>query len=354
MTQAPPRSAPFTPPLKAQRHILGALCAALIGTLAGSSRAEDAAENVAAARTLGIEGVQLADAGKCPEAIEKLQRAESLHHAPTILGRLGECQVNVGEVVAGTENLNMVVREVLPANAPKVFHDAQDRAQKVLTAATPKIAHLVIRITPSEVNASVAVAGKPVPAALIGAERPTDPGTHLVTATAEGYQPASATVTLPEGGHQDITLLLEKDPNAVAALPPVKVAPPPITGDDSHVPPPSAKKSNTPAFVALGIGGAGLVVGSIAGALAFSKASDCPNKVCPTQSDLDRAKSMATVSTIGFGVGIAGVAVGTVLLLTGNSSSENAATQAKRLPAPKLAVHPWFGVSSVGLMGSFQ
>src|SRR3954453_5623208 len=134
-------------PLSARSHVLGALCAAWLATLSSAAHADEAAENIAAARTLGIQGVQLADAGKCPEAIEKLTRAEALHHAPTILGRLGECQVNVGEVVAGTETLNMVVREVLPASAPKVFHDAQERAQKVLTASMPKIAHLVIHVS---------------------------------------------------------------------------------------------------------------------------------------------------------------------------------------------------------------
>jgi hypothetical protein len=100
MTQASFR--PALLPLTSQRHVLGALCAALLATLASTGHADEAAENIAAARTLGIQGVQLAEAGKCPEAIEKLTRAEALHHAPTILGRLGECQVNVGEVVIGT------------------------------------------------------------------------------------------------------------------------------------------------------------------------------------------------------------------------------------------------------------
>lgn len=340
--------------LGSRRHLLGALCAALVATLASTSHADEAAENTAAARTLGIQGVQLAEAGKCPEAIEKLSRAEALHHAPTILGRLGECQVNVGEVVTGTENLNMVVREVLPATAPKVFHDAQERAQKVLTAAMPKIAHLVIHVTPANVKASVAVAGRPVPAALLGAERPTDPGTYEVTASADGYKPASLTVTLAEGGHQEITLPLEKDPNAVSALPPTTAAAVAATNADASPPEPGAKKSKLPVYVAYGIGGAGLVLGGVTGGLALSKASDCPNKVCETQSDLDGAKTMATISTIGFGVGIAGIAVGTVLLLTSSSSSEKAATQPKQQQAAKLSVQPWFGVSSVGVSGSFQ
>jgi len=340
--------------LRSQRHALALSCAALVLSAAGLCHAEDAPENVSAARTLGIQGVQLADAGKCPEAIEKLQRAESLHHAPTILGRLGECQVAVGEIVEGTENLNSVVREPLSATAPKVFHDAQDRAQKVLAQATPRIAHLIIRITPADVKASVAVAGKPVPEALIGAERPTNPGTHEVTATAPGYKPTSATVTLTEGGHQDITLLLEKDPNAVAALPPTPVAPVTPAGVPPQTLPEAApKKNNTAAYVLLGVGGAGLIVGSVTGGLALSKASDCPNKVCATQSDLDSAKSMATVSTIGFGVGIVGVAVGTVLLLTGNHSEEAAPAAASTHRARKLALQPWIGATSAGLMGAF-
>ena len=349
MTQASRSFASPRPSL--HRHLLGAGCALLVATLASPSFADDSAENTAAARTLGIEGVQLADAGKCQEAIEKLTRAEALHHAPTILGRLGECQVNVGSIVEGTENLNMVVREQLAPNAPKVFHDAQERAQKVLASATPKIAHLTIRTTPAQVVANVTVGGKPVPNALIGAERPTDPGTVEVVATAQGYKPATATVTLAEGGHQDITLLLEQDANAVNA-PPIGGAPNGVANTQAP-PEPAASKSNTPAYIALGIGAAGVVVGSVTGILAFSKASDCPDKVCPTQDKLDSAKSMATVSTVTFGVGIAGVAVGTILLLTGHKS-EAAPAQAKAHPAPKLSVQPWLGVSSLGLMGSFQ
>jgi hypothetical protein len=101
------------------------------------------------------------------------------------------------------------------------------------------------------------------------------------------------------------------------------------------------------------VGGAGLVVGSVTGALAFSKASDCPNKVCATQSDLDSAKSMATISTIGFGVGIVGVAVGTILLLTGNHSEEAPPAAASAHRARKLALEPWIGANSAGLMGAF-
>lgn len=341
----------------------------LISTLtttlvAPAAFAQDApqAENVAAARSLGLQGIKLADSGDCKGAIEKLSRAEALYHAPSILGRLGECQVHVGQVVAGTENLNRVVREELAANAPKAFKDAQTRARGVLNTALPKIARLTVKIEPADAKPQVSVGGAPIPSALIGVERPTDPGTHEVVATAPGYVEQRSSVTLAEGGAQELTLRLEKDPNAAPATPPpappatVVAVPPPAPAADR-----SGTKSNVPAYVAFGVGGAGLLVGGITGILAIGKKNDlkgCVDKACPTsqRDTLDSAESMATISTVGFGVGVVGVGVGVVLLLTGNhsSSAANSAPKlGKREPRPSVAVQPWFSGNSAGLNGTF-
>lgn len=320
------------------------------------------AENVAAARSLGLQGIQLADSGDCKGAIEKLSRAEALYHAPSILGRLGECQVKVGQIVTGTENLNRVVREELAANAPKAFKDAQVRARGVLNAALPKIARLTVKVEPADAKPQVLVSGATMPSALIGVERPTDPGTHEVVVSAPGYLEQRSTVTLAEGGAQELTITLQKDPNAVEAAPPAP-APAPLTAAAPPAPASDTggKKSNAPAYVALGVGGAGLLVGSITGFLALSKKSDlkgCVDDRCPSsqKDELDSAKSMATVSTVGFAVGFVGVGVGVVLLLTGNQSSHAGLTKprlAKQEKRPSVAVEPWFGGNSVGLNGTF-
>lgn len=310
---------------------------------------------MAAARALGVQGVRLADQGKCSEAIENLERAESLYHAPTILGRLGECQVETGRIVLGTENLNRVVREQLPPNAPAPFLAAQQRAKGVLDRALPRIAYLVVQVTPKDLaSAVVTVDGAPVPNALIGAERPTDPGAHEVVVKAAGYNESKASVTLTEGSHQEVALVLTPDPNAAVAgaLPaqPTPVAPPPA----SPAPAPAASSggNNTLAYVLLGVGGAGLVTGSVTGLMAMSKKSslDCPDKHCsPAEHDtLDSAKTLATVSTIGFGVGLAGAAVGVVLLMTGNKTEAAPAARVGNITA-----RPWAGSQMLGLEGSF-
>jgi hypothetical protein len=317
------------------------------------------AENVAAARSLGLQGIKLADAGDCKGAIEKLSRAESLYHAPSILGRLCECQGAVGQVVAGTENLNRVVREELSATAPKAFRDAQTRARGVLNSALPKIAHLTVKVEPADAKPQVTVGGAPIPPALIGVERPTDPGTHEVVVSAPGYLEQRSNVTLTEGGTQELAIKLEKNAAAAGAPPPPATAAPAVvtTGPVTPVDDTSPKKNHTLAYVALGVGGAGLVVGGITGFLALGKKSDlenCENNRCPSsQADtLDSAKSMATVSTVGFTVGFVGVGVGVVLLLTGSNSARASA------PLPKLAtgrveVSPYFAGNGAGLNGTF-
>jgi hypothetical protein len=254
-------------------RLVAPACALSFVLSSASAFAQDAsAENVAAARTLGIQGVQLADAGKCDQAIEKLSRAESLYHAPTILGRLGECQVAVGQIVLGTETLNRVVREQLAPNAPAAFRAAQERAKKALDAALPKIAYLTVTVEPRDVNAEVKVGGLPVSNALIGAERPTDPGTHEVVATAPGYLEAKSSVTLSEAGRQSVTLTLLPDPSAPKAAPPDTIPP-----GGTLTPPPGAtppavvesRGSNTLAYVLLGVGGVGIVAGSVTGIMAI-------------------------------------------------------------------------------------
>jgi len=327
--------------------LAASMVAPLWTSVAWADKANPTPEEIATARSLGIEGVQLADAGDCVAAIEKLQRAEDLYHAPSILGRLGECQVNVGKLVLGTENLNKVVREELGPKAPEAFKNAQIRAKGVLDVALPKIAQLTVTVegAPADVKVTVKIDGVLVPTAMLGAARPTDPGTRKVEASAPGYLTSTDTATLPEGGSATVALKLVVDPNY---KPPTKDKPPP---DVPKPVPTTSSGSNTGAFVVMGIGGAGIVVGSIFGFMALGKKSTldtaCTNKICPetSSSDIDSLKTNATISTIGFGIGVVGLGVGAIMLLTG--SSEPA-------PAPTSGwVRPYVGLGSVGLSGGF-
>ena len=113
----------------------------------GPAAAEPTEADVALARELAVAGITLADNGDCAGAVVKLERAAKLHPAPTILGRLGECHVQLGHVLLGTEILQRVVREDLAADASPAFVKAKERARKVLDEALPKVARLKVHVS---------------------------------------------------------------------------------------------------------------------------------------------------------------------------------------------------------------
>jgi hypothetical protein len=193
-----------------------------------------------------------------------------------------------------------------------------------------------------------------VPAALLGAERPTDPGVHEVVASADGYNMAKTSVTLAEGSHQQVSLVLTPDPNAKAAAPPpTPVAAAPVATTPAPAEPPAEAPAargpdRTAAYIAFGIGGAGLVTGTITGILAMTKEGslECPDNQCPPAEHdaLDSARTLATISTIGFGVGLAGAATGVVLWMTAGKAEASVGSVRAR---------PWISERAMGLEGTF-
>lgn len=332
--------------------------AAIFCAAHASAQEEPSAADMSAARALGQEGVRLADTGNCEEATDKLSRAEKIFHAPTTLTRLGECQVQLGKLVEGTENLNRVARETIAPSAPQTFRDAQERAKKLLAEARPRIAKLKIAVAaPAGVVFVVKLDGEVVPPANLNTNRPTDPGEHTIEASAQGYKNATAKVRLSDGALDSVALTLEVDPNAPKM--PVGTA----DGAPAAPPPPVSK---APIYVAYAVGAVGIGLGTVFGVLALGKKNDlddaCKNKVCPssTQQDtIDSGKTFGTVSTIGFVIGGIGVALGTYFVLAGPPSSSTSAAAAAAAKNPlrvKLAgahVEPVVGTDRVGLSGSF-
>jgi hypothetical protein len=321
-----------------------------------ASRADDVpdAERIATARALGIEGVTLAEAGRCVEATDRLSRAEALHHAPTTLERLGECHVMLGHLVVGTEMLQRVVREPLATGAPAPFVAAHARAQTVLDKALPLIGTLRVHVEgagPALEDVVVRIDGEPIAAAMLDVDRPTDPGDHAIEASAKGRAPASTTAKVAQGAHHTVTLTL--DP-AVAVPPPPP--PPPTTGPLLPPPPPAGGEptggsSRWLGWTLGGVGVAGLAVGGVFGAKTFSDKStlrnECTGNRCPSRAsgDISTANTDAMVANVAFIGGAALVAGGIVLLLVHPSASAPAAAQGR--------ITTSVGPGWAGLQGSF-
>ncbi|HYQ40490.1 MAG TPA: hypothetical protein VER11_00935 [Polyangiaceae bacterium] len=347
----------------------GVLQLSLLGV---ASAEEDSATEIAAARTLAVDGLKLAQAGKCDEAIPKLERSEKLHHSAIVLSRLGECQVGAGKLVEGTEMLRKVLREPLPPNPSPALSKAYERAQTVLDAAKPKIAGLTVSVAaPPGAELRLTVDGSVVANTLIDTELPADPGDHVIEASAPGYLKATSRVTLGTADKKTVALKLEVDPNAPAPAPvgpgpdttvaPVaqasttQAAAPPTTP-----PEPQHKSGNkAPAYVSWGVGLAGIGVGTAFGVMAMKDKQNlegqCPNDSCQSNSGgaVDSAKQKGNISTIAFAVGGVGLALGTVFYFTLGKSSDNHAVAPARGFAGLQRGRAMIGPGSVQLAADF-
>jgi hypothetical protein len=92
-------------------------------------------------------------------------------------------------------------------------------------------------------------------------------------------------------------------------------------------------------------------IGTVFGVLAMGAKStldgECgpTKKACTKQGDIDALNTDAIVSDIGFGVGVVGLAIGTVMLVTHKSSDTGRAHK---------GIVPWIGLGSAGLRGTFE
>jgi hypothetical protein len=316
------------------------LAAVALATMlcAAAARADEAADT-ATARALGIEGVALADAGKCGEATEKLERAEKLHHAPTTATRLGECEIENGKLVVGTERLQRVIRERLPANAHPAFAQAQTRAQTLLEKTLPRLATVRVGLVgspsarPVPSTITITVDGEKTSSeAILDTDRRIDPGTHTIEVKADGFFPVKESAVLHEGESKNIRLEMKRDPSW---RPPPHPTPSERAVREEEPPSSSGGRrgfSKAPAIVAFGLSAVGLGLGIYSAMVVDDKSSrlqgGCDaNRVCPPelQRDISDAKTWATVSTASF-IG-AGVFAATGITLWVLSTPSNKSTQ---------------------------
>lgn len=342
----------------------GLLAAGLFATADVQAQAqpptnEHAAADVTMARQLGNQGLELAGAGDCGAALDLLSRSEALHHAPTTLAILGECHITLGKLVEGVEELTRVVRESLDEQSPGSFRAAQDRARVRLEEARPRIPKLRLVVHGATANAAlkVHVDGESIPVASLGLDRPVDPGHHRVEVSASGYDQASGEVTLGEGETQVLTLELVRLPETDSASTTDGVEGATGKVSSSVVAALREPRSKVPAYVAFGIGAAGIAAGSAFGVFTLSKTASL-DKLCPTvatcpaiaQSDIDLSKATAWTSTISFGVGAAALLAGLYFAFRGHGSSP---ALTARNAASMTSLQPSFAFGSTGFSGSF-
>jgi hypothetical protein len=297
-----------------------------------------------AARSLGYEGINDLQAGKFGPASDKLDRAYRALRVPSLGLWSARALEKSGKLVVAAERYLEVQRLDTGGGDVAVQKKAQADAETEHAALEPRIPGIVIRVEGAKDDeVSVSVNGVPVPSSILGVKRLVDPGSVKLEATFSGRSQIEER-TLREGETQTVVFRFD----AVAAPAPraeaEPVAPSAIEADR----PSSSGTARTLGFVALGVGGAGLVVGGVTGALAMSQRSSldgCVDTRCPPSQDDDVAgyNRFRTISTIGFIGGAVLAATGLVLVISAPKRTEASRSR------PSVALSPWLGGGLAGL-----
>jgi tetratricopeptide (TPR) repeat protein len=131
-----------------------------------------------------------------------------------------------------------------------------------------------------------------------------------------------------------------------SADPPAVVTPAPV-----QIAPRAERQVPVLAYVALGVGAAGIATGTVAGLWALAEKSEledrCVEHVCSgeAQDTLNHAHSLADVATAAFVVGGLSSAAGVALLVWGSDSPAK--------PKSAVRIRPWVGLAGVGCAGDF-
>lgn len=303
----------------------------------------------AAARSIATAGVNAYQQNDFALASAKLEKAYSLVKAPTFGLWSARSLVKLGKLVQASERYREVGRLSFSGGDPAVQKQAQVDAAAELEALVPRVPSIVIQLSGAVANeTSIRVNGVAVSAALVGEQMLVDPGDHAITAE-NGGRRVRAHVSVAEGERKTVELAFRADasqPNAPAPVVPAG------TASQSE---PNAKQTGKGigtqrsfALVSGGIGVVGVALGTVFGLKSKSnhdRAANlgCSGATCPTDDGLKAsadARSAGNFSTVAFAVGVAGVVGGAALWFTAR-------------PAQTSSTQVGAGFGSIQLRGSF-
>jgi hypothetical protein len=320
--------------------LAAAILAAPLGAGAQSS-------DKAGAESLFQEGKALIAQGKTAEACPKFAESQRLDPSAGTLLNLARCHEQLGRTASAWATYKEAATLARAVGQTDREAAAKDFASKL----EPRLSRLRIEAKSAPSGVAIKRDGVLVGEGALGSAIAVDPGEHTVEATAPGFKPWSTKITVgAEADTKSVTVPAMEPASSAAAggngdAPGRVAAPEASSGGKSGM--------RTAAFVVGGAGVVALGVGAVLGGLAASDAGElekaCPAGACSAE-DMQRvysARTKATVSTVGIGVGAAALGAGVVLFLLSRSPSKEAAQKAQIVPS--------FGPNGGGasIVGSF-
>jgi len=327
--------------MRSHRRLLLALAIVCAATASRPGRAADPAPP--SADEALQRGVELRKEGRDTEALREFVRAYELAPTPRARAQIGLAEQALGRWVAAEQHLG----EALAARDDPWIAGYAEPLEKALATVERHLAS--VDVTANVPGATLSVNGAQV--AELPLERPVRvvAGTAVLAVRAPGHVEVRRTIEAPPGAtvHEEFSLVLQPPPpGSVGAAPRAVTAAPAGPGD-------RGAGLRTAGLITGGLGVAGLAVGTYFGVRTLADKSDrdghCSSQGCdPRGVELDhQARTDATISTIGFGAGLAFAAAGAVLFWRGSAPPRGATTGLRVLPVIGR------GAAGIGAMGAW-
>lgn len=298
-----------------------------------------------AAQKAFIKGASAAGKGKHDEALTAFKESYDAVASPNSHLMYARELVAVGRLAEAYEEFEKIIPEAEAAAASdEKYRQAAEAARKDMTDLESKIA--LVTVTGAAEGDIVRIRGRELEKERIGKPIPVMPGSVKVEVVSSDGKERAKEVDAQAGGRLDVDMA----PEVVA--PPVAA---PEEKSDTVSTDSSKWDKRTWAYVAGGVGAAGIVTFGVFGLMSNSKHSkledDCKNGICPkgAEDDRDTGQTYQTVANVGLVVGIVGLGAGTALYLMSEPKTEK---QARR-QAPKSRVDVAVGHQSVTVFGTF-
>jgi PEGA domain len=281
-------------------------------------------------------GVKLYSEEDYRAALVEFKRAYELSANPAVLYNIGQTQFQLREYASALRSFE----KYLTTSGTQLSAARRQQVEKDIDDLRGRVAKVTIETTAP--GAEITLDDVPLGHAPLPGPVDVSAGLRKFGATKEGYVAVVRSAELAGGDRTTVRLELVAvpvDESAPASRPATRA--------------PAPRDTHPLVFVGYGLAIAGLGTGSVAGILALRTQSDldarCVDRVCPSaeRSTGDALALQATVSTIAFGVGIAGAGLGTYFLFAGRRSPASSAA------AVRPHVAPWFAGTSAGVGGIF-
>jgi hypothetical protein len=308
-------------------------------TFAAVAVAEPTSADKSLATQLFKEGRTLVDQGKYAEGCRSSRRANGSTQAAE------RCSTSPSATKRrdGPPRRGPVYGEALGIARKDDGPQRAEMAQQHIEALEPTLSRLIVRAGRfRSPDLEIKRDGTAIRRAAWGTAMPVDPGDHVIEAFALGKIPWKQTITV--GGKAETKTI------AVPVLDNAPVAPTPTASTSGgHMPATfvEVRKPVSPAvWVAYGIGAVGVGVGTYFGLRAMSEQQtaddNCPQNQCSSAGSTANANAIqaANISTVGFGVGVLGIGLGTFLLLSRGSMT---------MPSSSVATSSWFAPRAIAL-----